>query len=92
MFTHQVTLYKGQKRDDVIDCSSANEAELISTLVNLGKRTIEIPTDEPLLRELLPIVIEFQHRLTEAVEESVAVVPRDIREPVRQHMMAAMVS
>ena len=92
MFNHQVTLYRGTKKDDVIDCTSAEEAELITTLVNLGKRTVELPTDAPLLAEVMPLVRSFSDRLYAAVDEAVTMIPADIREPVREHILTTMVS
>lgn len=92
MFTHQVTLYRGTKKDDVIECGSAEEAELITLLVTLGKRTIEIPTDAPLLNEVLPLVRDFSSRLNDAVDHAIGVIPADIREPVREHILTTMVS
>jgi hypothetical protein len=92
MFTHQVTLYKGNKRDDVIECATADEAELIALLVNLGKRTIEIPLDEPLLHEVLGLVRKFSDQLNAAVDAAIVSVPRDIRSAVHDHILMAMVS
>ncbi|RPI66666.1 MAG: hypothetical protein EHM43_11020 [Ignavibacteriae bacterium] len=86
MFTPQVTLFRGVKREDVIDCTTTEEAELITLLVNLGKRSIELPTDTLLIAEVLPLVRAFTIDLDRVVAELTSIVPEDLRETVGEEM------
>ncbi len=92
MFTHQVSLFRGAKKGDVIDCSTADEAELITILANLGKRAIDLPVDAPLLAEVLPLVQQFAQRVDAAIADVLQIVPGDLREAVRTQIRHVMVS
>jgi hypothetical protein len=86
MFSSQVTLFRNSKREDVIECASAEEAELIALLVNLGKRSIDLPTDVLLIREVLPLVHTFASDLDRITSELLAIIPEDLREQVGAEM------
>lgn len=86
MFTSQVTLFRNSKREDVIECASAEEAELIALLVNLGKRSIDLPTDVLLIREVLPLVHTFAADLDRITSELLTIIPEDLREQVGAEM------
>jgi hypothetical protein len=90
MFSWQFTLWKGAKADDAIECSSESEAELLTTLINLGKRTVEIPTDQVLIDEVLPLVRSYRQELHEALQELSQALPEDVREEVAEHVRVAL--
>lgn len=78
MFGTHVTLWKGAKAGGVIDCSSDAEAELVALLINLGRTEITIPSDEPLVQEVLPLVQTFSNTLDTALQELRTAVPADL--------------
>lgn len=90
MFTPQVTLYRGNKREDVIDCTTPEEAELITLLIDLGKRSLEFPTDTLLIREVLPLVRTFASDLDRVVAELTSIIPEDLRETVGEEMRGVL--
>lgn len=79
MFGWRVTCWKGARQDTVIECASAEEAEIIAILVNLGKVTIEVPTDAIIIADVLPRLREFSSELTQTLDDATATVPQDLR-------------
>jgi hypothetical protein len=91
MFSWQLTLWKGAKSDQAIECDSEASAELLALLVNLGKRTVAIPTDQPLVNEVLPLVRTFKADLEAALEDLGTALPDDVQADVASHVKAALV-
>ena len=92
MFNHQVTFYQGKTQDDVMECGSAEEAELVELLVNLGKRSIDVPTDLPLVNEVLPLIKSFAKDLDKAIKERSKVIPKDLRKNVASDIRTVFTS
>ena len=92
MFAYQVMLYKKNRQDDVLECSSIDEAELITLLIHLGKRNVEIPTDLQLIREVLPIVQRFSSDLIRAIAGLTSSLPTDIRDNVADEIRAVFLT
>lgn len=91
MFSHTVRLMRGQRTEDVIDCASKAEAEIIVLLCDLGKITIEIPKDEVLIDALLPQLHQFRHTLESAMDAACSALPDDdIRDMVKRSVRARM--
>lgn len=91
MFSWHISLWSGQRVVNAIDCSSEAEAELLSTLASFGKRTLEVPTDAPLIEEMLTLAREFSHRLTTALDEITSTLPADIKADVIMHVKQALI-
>ncbi len=87
MFTHQVTLLIGKKHGKAIECSSAEESELIMRLIELGERRVTVPKDAPLVAEVLPLVRTFHQDVRRALRELMGIVPRDIRAKVTAEVL-----
>jgi hypothetical protein len=92
MFAQQVRLFRDGKKVDVLDCSSADEAELITLLVNLGKRSVDVPTDPPLIGEVLPVIRSFVEDLEASIEERTSALPSDLRDMVQAEIRAVFTS
>ncbi len=90
MFHWQLTLWKGAKADDAIECSSESEAELLSLLVQLGRRTVEIPSDALLVNEVLPLVRSFKSDVESAINDIKATLPEDVRDDVADFVMRGL--
>lgn len=91
MFGCQVKLFKGNKIEDIIECSGIEEAEILELLINLGKRYIDIPVDPPLIKEVLDIAREFRADLEASIKELSEPLPEDIREKVGSAVRTVMV-
>lgn len=92
MFAWQVSLLRGTKSDEVIDCQSYEEADIIRLFVELGKRTVEVPLDAPIITELLPQLDRFRTSLDAALDAVCSLLPdTDIRHTVRDMVRARMV-
>ena len=92
MFSTQVTLREGKSSTSVLQCSSQEEAEFVTILVNLGQRKITVPTDQPIINELLPLVRVFSDDLSKGLKKLMKIVPRDIRPQVKDHVLRSMSS
>jgi hypothetical protein len=92
MFGWRVTCTKGGRRDETIDCGSSEEAELVALFITMGKLRIDVPTDQPIIAELLPRVRTFCEQLEHALDELTRYVPDDLRPVLRQHVLRAMAS
>ncbi|MBS1560737.1 MAG: hypothetical protein JSS89_03965 [Bacteroidetes bacterium] len=91
MFSHAVRLLRGSRTEEIIDCSSKAEAEIIAVLCSLGKATIEIPKDEIIIDMLLPQLHQFQRSLESALDAACTVLPdEEIRELVKRSVRARM--
>lgn len=90
MFGWRVTCSRGGRRDEAIECASSDEAELIAHLINLGRVRIEVPTDLPIVAEILPRVRTFRRQLDHALEETTLHIPDDLRPLLRQHIMRSV--
>jgi hypothetical protein len=92
MFAWQVSLHRGTKSEEVVDCQSYEEADIIRLFVELGKRTVEVPLDAPIISELLPQLDRFRTSLDAALDAVCALLPdTDIRHTVRDMVRARMV-
>lgn len=92
MFTWQVTLLRGGKADEIVECASAEEAHILRLFVELGKRHIEIPLDAPIIAELVPKVERFRADLDAAIAAVCSVIPAGaIRDATAQALRARMV-
>ncbi|MEN9796175.1 MAG: hypothetical protein RLZZ150_1152 [Bacteroidota bacterium] len=92
MFGWRVTCTKGGRRDETIDCGSSEEAELVALFITMGKLRIDVPTDQPIIAELLPRVRTFCEHLEHALDELTRYVPDDLRPVLRQYVLRAMAS
>lgn len=91
MFSWQVICRKGSKTDEAIDCASQEEAQIIKLLIDLGKLHVAIPTDAPIIAELLPQLEAFRTSLESALDAVCSVLPdTEIRSLVRTHLRARM--
>ena len=90
MFSNQVTLRESRTNTSVLQCSNEAEAEYITVLVNLGQRTISVPTDQPLINELLPGLRSFAKDLDKGLKKLMKIVPRDIRPLVKDLVLRSM--
>jgi len=91
MFSHAVRLTRGSRTEEIIDCSSKAEAEIITILCTLGKASIEIPKDEIIIDMLLPQLHQFQQTLEAAMDAACTVLPdEEIRELVKRSVRARM--
>ena len=90
MFGWRVTCTKGGRRDETIECASNEEAELVALFVNLGKVRIDVPTDQPIIAELLPRVRTFCADLDRALDDLTRYVPDDLRPALRQSVMRSV--
>lgn len=92
MFGWRVTCTKGGRRDETIDCGSSEEAELVALFITMGKLRIDVPTDQPIIAEMLPRARTFCTQLEHALDELTRYVPDDLRPVLRQHVLRAMAS
>lgn len=91
MFSWQVICRKGAKTDEAIDCASQEEAQIIKLLIDLGKVHVAIPTDAPIIAELLPQLEAFRTSLESALDAVCSVLPdTEIRSIVRTQVRARM--
>jgi hypothetical protein len=58
----------------------------------MGKLRIDVPTDQPIIAELLPRVRTFCEHLEHALDELTRYVPDDLRPVLRQYVLRAMAS
>lgn len=79
MFTWQMVGYKGAKSEEIIDCSSQEEAEILALFADLGKKHVEIPTDPLLIAALLPDLRRFRTQLDTAMIDALALAPEHLR-------------
>ncbi|NQW29152.1 MAG: hypothetical protein HQ472_01395 [Ignavibacteria bacterium] len=84
MFTSQVAFYSHDKLENVIDYSSAAEAECIALLCNVGMRHIALPSDALLAAELLPELRTFQESLQRGLVVLIAHFPADLHSVLRR--------
>jgi len=82
MFSWQVVCSRGSRQDDVIDCSSQEEARIIAALAGLGKIHVEIPTDPVIIAGLLPRLESYAAALDDALQSALAVVPGHLHQLV----------
>lgn len=93
MFNWQVSCYRGNRVEDIVDCSSQEEADIVALLAELGKIHVEIPTDAPFIAELLPQLQRFRSSLEHAMTDVIALLPTpDIREAVGDAVRARLVA
>jgi hypothetical protein len=90
MFSWQVTLYNGSRAEDLIDASSQEEGELIAALAELGKRTISIPIDPPIIADILPSMEAFGHSVNNAIAQVIELCPHAHQGTVRAALHAYM--
>jgi hypothetical protein len=91
MFTWQVTLMRGSKADEVVECASAEEAHILRLFVELGKRHIEVPLDAPIIADLLPRLGTFRAELDAAIAAVTRIIPDgSIRDRVAEALRARM--
>lgn len=91
MFSHVVRLLRGSRTEEIIECASKAEADIIAVLCTLGKVTIEIPKDEIIITMLLPQLHRFQQTLEAAMDAACTVLPdEEIRELVKRSVRARM--
>ncbi|MBK6417654.1 MAG: hypothetical protein IPF79_00450 [Ignavibacteria bacterium] len=90
MFGWRVTCWKGARQDTVIDCASQEEAEIIALFLNLGKVTIEVPSDAPIIADVLPRLRTFSEDLTRTLDDVTSTVPTDLRPALARSVKATM--
>lgn len=79
MFTPQTVCYHDGQIATVIDCTTSDEAQVMSQLINLGVRTVVIPTDAARHPQLLEEVRTYAARYHEQREQMLAAIPESIR-------------
>lgn len=93
MFAWNVVCRKGAKTDDVIDCSSQEEAQIIKAMIDLGKVHVAIPTDAPIIADIVPRLEIFRSTLETALDAVCELIPpSDILPIVRTEVRARMTS
>jgi len=91
MFAWNVVCRKGAKTDDVIDCSSQEEAQIIKAMIDLGKVHVAIPTDAPIIADIVPRLDIFRTTLESALDAVCELIPpSDIVTIVRTEVRARM--
>ncbi|MCX6141546.1 MAG: hypothetical protein NTX15_12125 [Candidatus Kapabacteria bacterium] len=90
MFGWRVTCWKGARQDTVIDCGSQEEAEIIALFLNLGKVTVEVPSDALIIAEVLPRLRTFSEELTRTLDDVTQTVPADLRPALAKSVKAMM--
>jgi hypothetical protein len=90
MFGWRVTCRKGARQDTVIECASQEEADIIALFLNLGRVSVEVPCDAPIIADLLPRLQDFRDRLGEALEAVTAHLPEDLRQTVSANVIAVL--
>jgi hypothetical protein len=90
MFGWRVTCWKGARQDTVIDCGSQEEAEIIALFLNLGKVTVEVPSDAPIIADVLPRLRSFSEDLTRTLDDVTSTVPTDLRPALARSVKATM--
>jgi len=89
-------LQKGEKGDrpskaeEIIDCASQEEAEILVLFADLGKMHIEIPTDPLLIAALLPDLRRFRVALDTAMVDALALAPEHLRGLLAERVRAAV--
>ena len=90
MFGWRVTCWKGARQDTVIDCGSQEEAEIIALFLNLGKVTVEVPSDAIIIADVLPRLRAFSEDLARTLEDVASTVPADLRPALARSVRATM--
>ena len=90
MFGWRVTCWKGARQDTVIDCGSQEEAEIIALFLNLGKVTVEVPSDAIIIADVLPRLRAFSEDLARTLEDVTSTVPADLRPALARSVRATM--
>lgn len=92
MFGWQLILWQNSKSDDAIDCASESAAELMTLLINLGKRSVEVPKDELLLLEVLPHVRAFVSDVERALALVLTALPDDIHAEISNSIRSTLLA
>lgn len=93
MFAWQLTLARGTRTEEVIECASSEEAHIMRLFVELGKRHVEVPLDAPIIAELLPTLERFRLQLDAALTEVCTCIPDSAaRDSVREALRARLVA
>lgn len=91
MFAWNVVCRKGAKHDEVIDCASQEEAQIIKAMIDLGKVHVAIPTDAPIIADIVPRLELFRATLETALDTVCEMLPAtDIVGVVRTELQARM--
>lgn len=92
MFGWQLILWQNNKSDDAIDCTSESEAELMTLLINLGKRSVEVPKDELLLIEVLPLVRDFALDIEQVLVSVLTALPDDVHAEITNSIRSTLLA
>jgi len=92
IFNWQVSLFAGSRKEEEFECGSAEEAELLEVMINLGKRYIELPSDVPLIAELLQLTKTFRDSLEAAIASQTSALPPDIRATIATEIRAVFMA
>ncbi|MBU3741368.1 MAG: hypothetical protein FGM24_03670 [Candidatus Kapabacteria bacterium] len=91
MFAWNVVCRKGSKADEVIECSTQEEAQIIKAMIDLGKVHVAIPTDAPIIADIVPRLDMFKATLETALDTICEVLPAtDVATTVRAALQARM--
>ncbi len=90
MFGWRVTCRKGARQDTVIECASQEEAEIVALFINLGKVSVEVPCDAPIIAELLPRLQDLRDRVNDALSTLTSGLPDDLRSRLVTHVTAVI--
>ncbi len=100
MFTWQMVCYKGAPKgfapdksaraEEIIDCNSQEESEILALFAELGKVHVEIPTDPLLIAALLPDLRRFRTQLDTAMVDALALAPEHLRVILAERVRAAV--
>ena len=82
--------YKGTKSEEIIDCSSQEESEILALFADLGKVHVEIPTDPLLIAALLPDLRRFRTQLDTAMVDALTLAPEHLRTVLAERVRAAV--
>jgi len=78
------------KADEIIDCNSQEEADILALFAELGKVHVEIPTDSLLIAALLPDLRRFRVALDTAMVDALALAPEHLRGLLAERVRAAV--
>lgn len=90
MFNWQMVCYKGTRSEEIIDCNSQEEAEILVLFAELGKVHIEIPTDPLLIAALLPDLRRFRTQLDTAMIDALSLAPEHLRPALADRIKATV--